>query len=67
MTIMNRRQLRGHVRNFLVGLNLSECRRYRAQMRLDGTEDFVDEFIRELEAELDGPVSGNDYNLPHTD
>jgi hypothetical protein len=36
-------------------------------MVCDGTEGFVEEFIRELEAELDGPVSGNDYNLPHTD
>ncbi|MHC5061787.1 MAG: hypothetical protein ACYTFK_11970 [Planctomycetota bacterium] len=64
---MLNRRLRGHVRNFLVGCTLSECRAYRAQMVCDGTEGFVEEFIRELEAELDGPVSGNDYNLPHTD
>lgn len=61
------RALRMNVRNFLVGLTLAECRAYRKSMRSDGSERYVDEYIRELEAELDGPVSGDDYPFPCTE
>ena len=67
MQVRRYNHVRANVRNFLVGLTLAEVRKYRAEMVCDGSQGYVDEFIYELESELDGPVSGNDYPLPFTD
>ena len=75
-------QHRANVRNGLAGLTLSDARLLRdgsiELARSAGSdyarrkchEDIVryaNEWIREVEADLDGYSSGNDYPLPFTD
>jgi len=75
-------QHRANVRNGLAGLSLREVRLVRdgsvamavannisraSRECHAGIVKYANEFIRELEAELDGYASGNDYPLPCTD